>query len=126
MSSQRVEPSKESDVLVIGEYENGSRAAWYWCPVCNSHHVLPLKGTPQPPGIEDGPQWEWNGDKVNPSLMPSVKSTGWACGKHGGVCHHYVTKGQIFYLADTTHGQGGKAVPMERPPVAITEEEGAA
>jgi hypothetical protein len=119
-TTQKVEPSGPNDVVVVSVYENGAKHLWYWCEVCDTHHVLPIKGTPKAPvsGYEEAPQWEWNGDKVQPSTVPSVLSKGYAAQKNGGVCHHYVTKGKIMYLGDTTHELAGKIIPLKRPPIS--------
>ena len=42
--------------------------------------------------------WSWNGSIDQPTLKPSVKTTG---GDY--VCHSFVNNGQVQFLSDCTH-----------------------
>ena len=104
--SGTTEPSEEDDLVEILNYENGAKAILYWCPGCETHHHLSLRKDIQPPGQTNDASWQFNGDKKLPSIIPSVNRI--------GICHHYVTKGKIWYLKDSTHQFSGQTIPMEK------------
>jgi hypothetical protein len=59
---------------------------WFKCPRDRLYCGVPAK--PSPPNSK-GCSWDWNGDRVNPSLTPSVNCVG-GCGWHG-----HITNGEI-------------------------------
>lgn len=77
------------------------------CPVAEATHVgisipgpsgmryLPviLNGTREGTGC-----WTWNGDTENPTLRPSVLTTG-----HNYRCHSWINEGQAQFLSDCSH-----------------------
>lgn len=86
----------------------------FWCPACEHLHVFDER-------------WKFDGDYDHPTFTPSLRTTSGhycpgsrrmangSCGicvsaqERGvrsicGVCHLNVTKGQIFYHPDSTHG----------------------
>ena len=73
-SKKRTE-SKPGRVCFVGEGGLGIN-----CPGCGHESYLPFEGATST--TKHGPSWEWNGDKVQPTLSPSVHSTG-CCGWHG-------------------------------------------
>ncbi|MDZ7894162.1 MAG: DUF6527 family protein [Sphingobium sp.] len=100
------------------------------CPGCGHSHEVAV-GTP----FRNGARWTYNGNPESPTFQPSlhVKSghyvTGesvedcWLCKKGSkacGVCHSFVTDGQIQFLADCTHELAGQTVPI--PPWDREEE----
>lgn len=108
-------------VAEIHEIQNGAehyRALAIWCPGCGLDdgpglHMIPVES-------HSGPWWQWNGDLVNVTLEPSVK-TEWAnpelpmVHEHPRgqfVCHSFLRDGQWQFLADSTHALAGQTVPM--------------
>jgi hypothetical protein len=75
----------------------------YFCPGCEARHALTLP----PNRNEQGAQWNWDGNKVKPTITPSVNCP--------GRCHATITNGQITFLADSTHKLAGQTVPL--PPI---------
>jgi len=99
----------------------------FWCPGCGQPHEIQH-------GAGPGPRWGWNGDAERPTFTPSVlvrsghyvpghergpcwcsyyeehpdEDRDFAC----GICHTFVTDGQIQYLSDCTHGLAGQTVPL--------------
>jgi hypothetical protein len=100
------------------------------CPGCGEVHVLPVG--PAADGRQR-PTWGYNGDPLRPTFTPSVMATD---GHHQaghvgpecwcnyqtrtgrvapfkcGVCHSFVTDGQIQFLSDCTHALAGQTVPL--------------
>ncbi|ANZ49188.1 putative ammonia monooxygenase [Erwinia phage Machina] len=101
----------------------------FLCPGCGVRHTASVSSS-------GGPQWSWNGDVDRPTLTPSVlvrsghyvpghdKSGCW-CTYYAdhpdedpedsfkcGVCHSFVTDGNIQFLNDCTHALAGKTVPL--------------
>ena len=111
-------------LLTVGD----TRLAFY-CPGCNTFHVVPV-------GFVEEPSWQFNGDLVHPTFYPAIETTHFvmsAKGKEDYVkwteagcplwedrmfdgstvrCHFYVTLGFIEYLADSTHALAGQTVRM--------------
>lgn len=57
--------------------------------------------------------WKFNGDLENPTFSPSLLVTGYLNEKQpNGVCHSYITDGNIQYLSDSTHEYAGKTVRL--------------
>lgn len=46
------------------------------CPGCGTLSVLPFRP------VEEGPAWDWDGNKALPTLVPSIWHKG-GCGWHG-------------------------------------------
>lgn len=101
------------------------------CPGCNDTHMVSVNS-----GIP-GRNWTFNGDGDRPTFTPSVlvrnghhvpgrqHDSCWctynaeqiAKGEAPspfkcGVCHSFVTDGQIQFLGDCTHHLSGKTVPL--------------
>lgn len=97
---------------------------WLWCPGCEDMHRVQTGGTASE---QIGPQWEWNGDRDNPTISPSilVRDRQWppdypeyvkprhAKVKPGDetVCHSFVRDGSWQFLPDSTHDLAGQTVP---------------
>lgn len=96
----------------------------FWCPGCDTAH-----------GIKTDPGgWKWNGNIERPTFTPSVlvrsghfvpgheKGECWCTYKAEhqdedvrfwcGICHSFVTAGNIQYLSDCTHALMGKTLPL--------------
>jgi len=86
----------------------------FFCPGCKCGHFVNvrLKNAAQ------GPLWSWDGSLESPTFTPSVLVRTSLPQGHGqpdiesGVCHSYVTNGQIQFLGDCTHELAGKTVPL--------------
>lgn len=104
------------------------------CPGCNKSHGVHV-------GEGAGPRWGFNGDGDRPTFTPSVlvrnghhvpnwrdryppgaEASCWCTynAEHPedpdpftcGVCHSFVTDGQIQFLGDCTHALAGQTVPL--------------
>lgn len=80
------------------EYDRGYM--WFFCPGCDTHHRIRLGA------------WEYNGDPIRPTFRPSIMVT--YSGAYGvdGVCHSFVTDGQIMYLVDSFHKLRGHTIEL--------------
>lgn len=102
-------------------------ALTFWCPGCKDYHTVRH-------GTGPGPRWGWNGNADAPTFTPSVlvrsghnvpgcdpefcwctynaehpdDPAPFAC----GICHSFVTDGQIQFLSDSTHELAGQTVPI--------------
>lgn len=67
------------------QYYGGFQGMVMCCPGCGVMNALPFHPRPDPPA------WNWNGDRINPTLTPSVLHT-----KEKGGCgwHGYLTNGE--------------------------------
>ena len=91
----------------------------WWCPGCDSNHVVPT----------DGPNaWSFDENWEAPTLSPSVlvhshktlidnMLEGDALTAPSNItatpqCHCFIRAGRIEYLADSTHGLAGQTVDM--------------
>ena len=101
----------------------------FWCPGCQEAHVIPVR-----PEAVDNPSWTWNGDVEKPTFQPSIlvtsghyakghnKDTCWCTynKEHPddpapfkcGICHTFITNGQIQFLGDCTHELAGQTVEL--------------
>jgi hypothetical protein len=99
------------------------------CPGCGEVHVLPVG--PAANGVSR-PTWGYNGDPARPTFTPSVlarnghhvdgdrkecwcnfeQRTGRRSPFKCGICHSFVTDGQIQFLDDCTHALAGQTVPL--------------
>lgn len=107
----------------------------FWCPGCNGTHVVKTGAG----------GWGYNGNADRPTFTPSIlirtghhaegHKPGAACwctynAQHPdkppvftcGVCHSFVTDGQIQFLGDCTHPLAGQTVPLPPFPTDDTAE----
>lgn len=99
----------------------------FWCPGCKERHDIPC-------GDVTSPRWGYNGDPESPTFTPSILiksghfTSGWkegdSCwctwkaeegtepGFSCGICHSFVTNGQILFLQDCTHALAGQTVEI--------------
>lgn len=87
----------------------------HWCPACNSGHEINVE--PDRRGVK----WSFDGNKQRPTFHPSinlrwgnkVSDPEWAGkGDIGGICHYFITNGQIIYCGDCTHAMAGQTVDL--------------
>lgn len=77
-------------VDLIDDFQNAGDAKYYTshggtrvggliigCPGCGKLTLLPFKP------VEVGAAWEWDGDRDQPTLTPSIRHTDVTCGWHG-------------------------------------------
>lgn len=94
--------SKPGDV-VYGPIEDLQIGPHYVfnCPGCGGCHWFRTDPS-------RAPHWTWNGDKVRPTLAPSILAG--ASGPYQ--CHSFVRDGQIQFLPDCWHPLAGQTVPL--------------
>ena len=111
---------------------------WLWCPGCEQLHRVQFGGTA---GEQLGPQWTWDGDRVKPTISPSILVHGaqwppeypeFVKHRHPSVepgddtrCHSFVRDGQWQFLPDSTHVLAGQTVPCVPIPDGIFTEDAA-
>jgi hypothetical protein len=93
----------------------------FHCPGCKHSHYYTTNENK-----EAQLHWGFNGNMAKPTFTPSLLNR-W--GKHvdpnweepegegpeggwSGICHLFVTDGQIIYCSDSTHKLAGQTVPM--------------
>lgn len=88
---------------------NGGRAIAFWCPGCDTAHVVYCEGS--------SPIWTWDGNVEAPTISPSILVT--YNGAHPGQggepparCHSFVRAGRIQFRSDCTHGLAGLTVDL--------------
>lgn len=88
-------------VKQVGYSDTSIAPGWrYWCPGCESMHVLPTDAR----GQSNGHKWTFDGNVDAPTFSPSVHVV--------GQCHSFVRAGRIEYLTDCTHALAGQTVDM--------------
>jgi hypothetical protein len=75
---------------------------WLWCPGCDDVHAIVVTG--------EG-SWNWNADRVAPSIDPSIKVE-YVMKAERSVCHSFVRDGAWQFLSDSTHKLAGQIVRM--------------
>lgn len=99
------------------------------CPGCNEAHSVNI-------GSSGASRWQWNGDIVRPTLMPSllVRSGHYVSDHRPGVdrcwcdynrenpgnpapfscavCHSFIREGMIQFLPDCSHALAGQTVAL--------------
>jgi hypothetical protein len=101
-------------------HPNGAGAFMIFCPGCQCGHRF-NHGAPQ------GPNWDFNGDMVRPTINPSLLVTGTqkiTDEEHRRImageqvtprplrCHSWIRDGNIQFLDDCTHELRNKTVPL--------------
>ena len=79
----------------------------FWCQGCGYCHHISTGTRP--------PRWTFNGDKVRPTVSPSLLVNKTRAGDLPR-CHLFIRDGQIQYLSDSTHELAGQTVDMIPPP----------
>lgn len=100
----KLSPIEENDQIV---------GYFFDCPGCQGGHAVHIKPHKNP---VSGASWDYNGNINKPSFTPSILSKvsfSQGSNKPEGICHIYVTNGQIQFLSDCTHSLAGKTVDME-------------
>lgn len=81
----------------------------FYCPGCEMHHQVYVKGEAK----GNGPKWGWNGSKEKPTFTPSILVRyPWGEERKECVCHSFVTDGKIRYLNDCTHKLAGEIIEL--------------
>ena len=89
----------------------------YWCPGCDSGHEIDVENR-----RANGAQWKYDGNASAPTVTPSVNIRwgSYADPVHahaeGGVCHHVITAGKIYFCDDCTHALRGQTVDLPEIP----------
>lgn len=122
--------SAVSPILRSVEFGEGRIGRSFWCPGCNQAHPIPTQGANA---------WGFNGNDAAPTFTPSilVRQGHYVSGHDGeqcycnwdrkdqeefadlkcGICHSFVTDGQIKFLGDCTHQLAGQTVPLPAFPI---------
>lgn len=109
-------------------------ALTFWRPGCKDTHTIRH-------GYGQGSRWGWNGNADSPTFTPSVlvrsghhvpghDSDSCWCKYNAehpddpapfarGICHSFVTDGQIQFLNDCTHELSGQTVPLPDLPETV-------
>lgn len=82
------------------EGPDGDHRLLFWCHGCDQPHQVRVAGKA---GV-----WSWNGDRMKPTLSPSIKVTD----GQGRICHSFLKDGQLEFLPDSTHRLAGETVPL--------------
>ena len=81
------------------------------CPACGNGHLF--NTTPGPNGMGgQRPCWSFDGDLEAPTFEPSMLVHSVDAKGDPTVCHSYVRRGQMIYLADSTHAKADKVVDL--------------
>lgn len=82
----------------------------YKCPACGSHAI---------PVMTKEKNWGWNGDRDNPTIIPSVKHFHNGYPEQEGhdsippfCCHYFIKNGNIEFCGDCTHDKRGQTIPL--------------
>jgi hypothetical protein len=94
---------KEGDRVRL--LDHGRRLS-IWCQGCKDLHVVPIDGTRD---------WRWNGDRVNPTVTPSLMSHHTGTDGKVSICHLFITNGNLVFLSDSEHEFSGQTVPLDSP-----------
>ena len=93
----------------------------FWCQGCEEIHSIPFADP------LSGVNWQYNGDRVNPTTTPSILITGCRMPTDGEIdrimagekglrrpfrCHLYLTNGYLEYCPDSSHWLAGQTVKM--------------
>lgn len=97
---------------------DGMEAYIFRCPGCGTVHVIPVgysreyeqKSSEAGRSVEI---WHWNGSLEKPTFNPSFRVE-WHRGKdpEPRICHMFITKGQVYFLNNSTHALRGQTVEM--------------
>jgi len=98
----KVRPVKKLDDGKTYEYCSAEEATHIWVnfPGPHGYQILPVRG-------DVSPKWNWDGNVDEPTITPSIRTKA-----HDFVCHSYITKGKVQFLADCTHEYAGKTMNL--------------
>lgn len=84
----------------------------FYCPGCKHEHVYLV--------INDGSQWQFNGNMESPTFTPSLLNVEKGLNEKTGAfdveksrCHLFVTNGKIIYCGDCTHELKGQTIELQ-------------
>ena len=84
---------------------NGNTLVLFFCPGCNEHHGVRVKGS--------HPCWTWNESLETPTFSPSILVFApMKDKKNKTLCHSFVNNGKIKFLSDSAHKLAGKEVDI--------------
>ena len=70
----------------------------HWCPGCDEAHFI-------------ADTWKFDGNMDLPTFTPSVKLQHGSRGQNG-VCHYFLTHGELRFCSDSTHHLKGCTIPL--------------
>lgn len=78
----------------------------HWCPGCDAPHFFVLQG---PDDQLPARTFRYNGDIDKPTFVPcqNVPTPDGA-----GVCHYYLSNGELQFMGDCTHAFRNRTVPL--------------
>lgn len=99
------------DTAVILPISNQPGYYAFSCPGCRCGHKINISPA------NHGPRWTLTGTPESPTIRASVLVRGGyydsvAQVDKVGVCHSFVTNGDIEFLSDCTHELAGQTVPL--------------
>lgn len=99
--------STDNVVRVTENQRHGQILAWF-CPACRHCHSVHTAGSPR---------WDWNGNRVRPTLSPSVLHYFVDDdGSRKTLCHYFIRDGRIEFCSDSPHAFAGQSVALEPIP----------
>lgn len=91
----------------------------HYCPACEGAHHYRTDS-------QGKANWTFNGNTEKPSFTPSMKISwgnkvpgyeNWKDDEHdNGICHYFLTDGQLQFCSDSTHDLKGQTVPLPELP----------
>ena len=90
----------------------------FWCPGCGDAHEIRVVGKGA---------WSWDGDRDRPTVEPSIRvrgtrpitndeyrrlRAGEPVTPEPRLCHSFLRKGQLEFLADCTHALAGRTIAL--------------
>lgn len=91
----------------------------HWCPACEEVHHFKTVGSPA---------WGFNENFESPSFTPSMLIRWGSYAGHAvpgqayvdsGICHYFLTDGELRYCGDSTHALASKTVPLPDWPLTL-------
>jgi hypothetical protein len=76
----------------------------HWCPACKRPHEIHLRASTH----LQRQRWDWNDNMARPTFWPDFRVELAA----GGVCHYWITDGQITFGGDSAHALAGHVGPL--------------
>lgn len=110
---------KKEKLWKLNHSDGGEEYAFY-CEGCKELHTFNVKTGPKTAEWRKKNglnlvEWQFNGDKENPTFSPSLLYFG--SKKDSGEinrprCHLFLKNGQVEFLSDCEHNMAGKTVPL--------------
>jgi hypothetical protein len=91
----------------------------HWCPACEELHPFAV-AVPN----RSKAKWSFDGNVERPTFSPSMNiRTGPFPDGHMEICHYFLTRGELRFRPDSTHGLKGQTVPLPDLPTRYLEPE---